>query len=230
MTSVTSLCTSYSSDSIWDFGKLSFSLTFDLFQTMGEKNPQNWENKESTNDDFGKLEFMFMKHYAPNRCEPSIDALNWGGGGKGGCELRSEVFVKFQKKNFWVGGQGRCEWRSEVFVKIQKKKIIIFFFFLGGGGGQVDVNAYTFRDIAIATSKISKKGNNSKIIKKNFFQNFTKYFSHHPLSADISLKCLSLILFEIWHLQNFISIFSKGRNFTRGDNSKKNKYVSAIFP
>ena len=28
-----------------------------------------------------------------------------------------------------------------------------------------------------------------------------------------------LILFEIWHLQNFISIFSKGRNFTRGDNS-----------
>ena len=69
-------------------------------------------------------------------------------------------------------------------------------------------------------SKISKKGNNSKIIKKNF-QNFTKYFSHHPLSADTSLKFLSLILFEIWHLQNFISIFSKGRNFTRGGNSKK---------
>ena len=31
-----------------------------------------------------------------------------------------------------------------------------------------------------------------------------------------------IILFEIWHLQNFISIFTKGRNFTRGDNSKKN--------
>ena len=70
-------------------------------------------------------------------------------------------------------------------------------------------------------SKISKKGNNSKIIKY-FFQNFTKYFSHHPLSADKSFKFLSLILFEIWHLQNFISIFSKGCNFTRGDNSKKN--------
>ena len=42
--------------------------------------------------------------------------------------------------------------------------------------------------------------------------------SHHPLSADTSLKFLSLILFEIWYLQNFISIFSKGRNFTRGDN------------
>ena len=28
-------------------------------------------------------------------------------------------------------GQGGCEWRSEAFVKIQKKKI----FFWGGGGG-----------------------------------------------------------------------------------------------
>ena len=31
-----------------------------------------------------ELEFMFMKHYAPNRCEPSIEALNfrgrWGSG------------------------------------------------------------------------------------------------------------------------------------------------------
>ena len=34
----------------------------------------------------------------------------------------------------WGSGwwsQGGCEWRSEVFVKIQKK---IFFFFWGGGG------------------------------------------------------------------------------------------------
>ena len=30
---------------------------------------------------------------------------------------------------------GGCEWRSEVFVKVQKKKIYIFF--LGGGGGRV---------------------------------------------------------------------------------------------
>ena len=30
-----------------------------------------------------------------------------------------------------AGGQGGCERRSEVFVKIQKK---FFFFFLGGGG------------------------------------------------------------------------------------------------
>ena len=31
-----------------------------------------------------------------------------------------------------MGGQGGCEWRSEAFVKIQKK---IFFFGGGGGGG-----------------------------------------------------------------------------------------------
>ena len=29
-----------------------------------------------------------------------------GLGGQGGCELRIEVFVKIQKKNFWGGGGG----------------------------------------------------------------------------------------------------------------------------
>ena len=54
----------------------------------------------------------------------------WGVGGQGGCELRSEAFVKIQKKIFGggggpvgEGGQGGCEWRSEAFVKIKKKKI-----------------------------------------------------------------------------------------------------------
>ena len=78
-------------------------------------------------------------------------------------------------------------------------------------------------------SKISKKGNKSKIILKKNSQNFTKYFSHHHLSADTSFKFLSLILFEIWHLQNFISIFSKGHNFTRGDNSKQKKICACYF-
>ena len=85
---------------------------------------------------------MFMNYYAPNRCEPSIEALNFfffffffffgggGGGDQGRCERRSEVFVKFQKKKyfFFFGGgrgegrgQGKHEQRSEVFVKIQKK-------------------------------------------------------------------------------------------------------------
>ena len=30
----------------------------------------------------------------------------WGGGGQGGCELRSEAFVKIQKKKI-LGGRGR---------------------------------------------------------------------------------------------------------------------------
>ena len=47
----------------------------------------------------------------------------------GGYVQRKEVIVKRKK-----GGQGGCEWRSEAFVKIQKK-IYFFFFFLGGGGG-----------------------------------------------------------------------------------------------
>ena len=54
-----------------------------------------------------------------------------GVGGQGGCERRSEAFVKIQKI-YWggagsgggeglrVGGHGGCERRSEVFVKIQK--------------------------------------------------------------------------------------------------------------
>ena len=62
-------------------------------------------------------------------------------GGQGGCELRSEAFVKIQKKKQFLGGgrvgwgvelgQGGCEWRSEAFVTIQ----FFFFFFLGGGWG-----------------------------------------------------------------------------------------------
>ena len=58
----------------------------------------------------------------------------WGGGGGVGCRVE--------------GGQGGCELRSEAFVKI--KKIIFFFFFFffcqgggsgwGGGGVRVDGN------------------------------------------------------------------------------------------
>ena len=31
-----------------------------------------------------KLEFMYMKQNAPNRCEPNIEALKFVGGGGGG--------------------------------------------------------------------------------------------------------------------------------------------------
>ena len=84
-----------------------------------------------------KLELMFMKHYAPNICEPSIEVIikmgvqlgeggqGFGGGGQDGCERRSEVIVKIQKKIGGGGGsgQGGCE-RVGV----------------SGWGGRVDVN------------------------------------------------------------------------------------------
>ena len=33
-----------------------------------------------------------------------------------------------------MGGQGGCEWRSEAFVKIQRRMFVCLFFFFGGGG------------------------------------------------------------------------------------------------
>ena len=83
---------------------------------------------------------MFMKQYAPNRCEPSIEALNFSRGDQGRCERRSEVFVKLLFFFFFFflgggggggGGQGRCERRSEVFLENSKTKNS------GGGGGGV---------------------------------------------------------------------------------------------
>ena len=65
-----------------------------------------------------------------------------GLGGQGGCERRSEVFVKIQKKKWgWGGsgqggGQGGSEQRIEIFVKIQKKSGKG----RGVGGLRVDVN------------------------------------------------------------------------------------------
>ena len=35
-----------------------------------------------------------------------MGGLGWGLGGQGGCERRIEVFVKIQKKNFFLGGGG----------------------------------------------------------------------------------------------------------------------------
>ena len=53
---------------------------------------------------------MFMKHYAPNRCEPIIKFRGRGRGGGGGgvrADVNGEVvFVKFQKKKIG-GGRGR---------------------------------------------------------------------------------------------------------------------------
>ena len=79
---------------------------------------------------FLKLEFMFMKQYAPNRCEPSTKKFRSGGGwGHGAYNQRNRVIAKMLKKS-WVGrggggGGGGCqggfEQRIEVIVKIAKK-------------------------------------------------------------------------------------------------------------
>ena len=82
----------------------------------------------------------------------------WGGE-QGGCEWRSEAFVKIQKKNIFLGGgglgvgswggggggrvggfQGGWEWRIEAFMKIQKKKLGGGGVGGGGGGGGVRVD------------------------------------------------------------------------------------------
>ena len=55
-----------------------------------------------------KLEFMFMKHYAPNRCGPSIEALNFGGGGgEGGIRAYVNGEVNFFLFIFFLGGGGQ---------------------------------------------------------------------------------------------------------------------------
>ena len=52
---------------------------------------------------------------ALNFCENSKknNFFFWGGGGQGG------------GRGVGLGGQGGCEWRSEAFVKIQKKKYFL---------------------------------------------------------------------------------------------------------
>ena len=69
---------------------------------------------------------MFIKHYAPNRHEPSIEVImkmvvQLGGGGgqgfflgggcQGGCvrERRIEVIVKIHTNEGWGSGQSGCE-------------------------------------------------------------------------------------------------------------------------
>ena len=77
--------------------------------------------------EINKLELMFMKHYAPNRClYIKVAKLRTGLGSAEISHLQNIAVSKYQ---------GRCEQRSEVFVKIPKKKIFFFFFFFFGGGG-----------------------------------------------------------------------------------------------
>ena len=51
-----------------------------------------------------------------------------------------------------------------------------------------------------------------------FFKIFTKYSTHHSLSANTGFKSLAFILFEILHLQNWVVKF---QNFQRAITQKK---------
>ena len=87
-----------------------------------------------------KLELMFMKHYAPNRClYIKVAKLRTGVGSAEMSHLQNCSLKIYLKRalgvGFGGGGQDGCERRIKVFVKIQKKKH--FFFFWGGGGGRV---------------------------------------------------------------------------------------------
>ena len=68
-----------------------------------------------------------------------------------------------------------------------------------------------YHSCKISGSKILMKGNNSTKISYEFFQFFIKYSIHHPLSADKIFKFLTIILFEIRHLQKISSLYIVGQ-------------------
>ena len=89
-----------------------------------------------------KLESMFMKHYAPNRClYIKVAKLRTGVGSTEMLHLQNCSLKIYLKRTLgggggsgW-GGQDGCERRIKLFVKIQKKIFFFFIFFGGGGGG-----------------------------------------------------------------------------------------------
>ena len=92
---------------------------------------------------------MFMKHYAPNRCEPRIEVimkmgvqwrgLGFGGGVQVGCERRIEVIVEMQKKSRGGGGgSGSVRVNVNEELKFLLKKS-------GGGGGRVGGGSWRMR-------------------------------------------------------------------------------------
>ena len=51
-----------------------------------------------------ELEFMLMKHYAPNRCEPSIEFRGGGGGIRADVNGEVNFLGKLKKNLFFLGG------------------------------------------------------------------------------------------------------------------------------
>ena len=89
---------------------------------------------------------MFMKHYAPNRCETSIEAIvkmafrpGWGRGVWLVARIGLEVGGKCKKRGVRGMGQSGCEPRIELIVVrvvvnciVKMKNKIV-----GGGGGWI---------------------------------------------------------------------------------------------
>ena len=82
-----------------------------------------------------KLELMFMKHNAPNRClYIKVAKLRTGVGSAEMTHLQNcSLKIYLKSTGGRVGGQYGCERRIKVFVKIQKIYIYIYSFFWGGG-------------------------------------------------------------------------------------------------
>ena len=62
--------------------------------TLGDGSAGSIYNSKMSSEEMSrdiKLEFMFMKHYALNRCKPSIEALNFRGEGVIRADVNGEV-------------------------------------------------------------------------------------------------------------------------------------------
>ena len=84
---------------------------------------------------------MFMKHCAPNRCEPSIEVIMKMGVGfwgcQGGWERGVEVIVKNLKKKIGGGGGAGLKIRKTeggVKVDVTKKRSFVVIQKMSGGG------------------------------------------------------------------------------------------------
>ena len=145
---------------------------------------------------------MFMKHYAPNRCEPSIEALNFGVqkknyfffGGGGGVVKQIEVFVKIQKKN-WGGGDRGQEIYDNGLSPLLKQNVYSKFIF-----GHKNVNFWpVFKIFAgpVATIKLR-----SRCWIENIFPAFqqSKILAKNSLSevSFYTLVSLSSVFHENW--------------------------------
>ena len=79
-----------------------------------------------------KLELMFMKHYAPNRClYIKVAKLRTGVGSAEMSHLQNCSLKIYLKRALGGGGVRMDMNKFKFFVKIQKT----IYFFLGGGGG-----------------------------------------------------------------------------------------------